>query len=198
MIEIQEDTKLIQNILNGDPKAQKILYENYSESVKNFLKNKYSSYHDLDDDVAEIMIKVFMKLETYDNKKSKFRSWVFTIAKNHVIDKWRCSSCIKTTDIDNIILTATTNSGFVTTNSVEIQVNPTYTTCTDFENCSSINYISTQLSATDFTLLDMKYVQGYNYVEIGKEFNLTSSTISNRVNYIKTKLKNNKNEIVYE
>jgi DNA-directed RNA polymerase specialized sigma24 family protein len=43
----------------------------------------------------------------------------------------------------------------------------------------------------------MKYVQGYDYNEIGKEFNLTSSTISNKVNYIKTKLKKDK-EIILE
>jgi RNA polymerase sigma factor (sigma-70 family) len=67
----------------------------------------------------------------------------------------------------------------------------------EFENNSSISYISTQISPQDFTLLDMKYVQGYDYCEIGKEFNVTSSTISNRVNYIKTKLKKNNPEIIY-
>ena len=35
----------------------------------------------------------------------------------------------------------------------------------------------------------MKYIGGYSHCEIGKEFNLTSSTVSNRINYIKTKLK---------
>jgi DNA-directed RNA polymerase specialized sigma24 family protein len=44
----------------------------------------------------------------------------------------------------------------------------------------------------------MKYVQGYNYCEIGKEFNTTSSTISNKVNYIKTKLKKEFSEIMEE
>jgi len=68
----------------------------------------------------------------------------------------------------------------------------------EFENCSSINYISDQITPQDFTLLDMKYVQGYDYNEIGAEFDVTSSTISNRVNYIKTKLKKNNPEIIYE
>ena len=72
--------ELIQNTLNGSPQAQEILYDKYKKSVRNFLKNKYSVYYDLDDDVAEIMIKVFIKLNTFDSTKSKFRSWVFSIA----------------------------------------------------------------------------------------------------------------------
>ena len=45
------------------------------------------------------------------------------------------------------------------------------------------------MSLPDFTLLDMKYNQGFTYDEIGQEFNLTSNTISNRVNYIKGKVR---------
>ena len=190
----------------GDSKAQEIIYDRYGKSVKNFLKNKYSQYYDLDDDVSEIMIKVFTKLQTFDETKSKFSSWVFSIAKNHVIDKWRCSGCSTTLQVDNFDYTITSSisgsgdNGYLTSNNTELQVNPTNMTCcnTDFENCSSINYISSQLSPQDFTLLDMKYIQGYDYNEIGNEFNLTSSTVSNRVNYIKTKLKKNNPEIIYD
>lgn len=207
----QVDTELIQEILDGNARAQEILYEKYSKSVKNFLKEKYSIYYDLDDDVAEIMIKVFMKLETFDVKKSKFRSWVFSVAKNHMIDKWRSniitltsgnSSCTYSVSADTADISS---SGFITSSNTTMPINVgntfTVSNCCagiEFENCNSINYISTQLSAIDFTLLDMKYVQGYDYNEIGKEFNVTSSTISNRVNYIKTKLKKNNPEIIYE
>ena len=191
--------------MTGDPRAQEILYEKYTKSVKKFLRNKYSLYYDIDDDVAEIMIKVFMKLDTYDNTKSKFESWVFTIAKNYVIDKWR-GSCVVTLNAGNLNFSTSadtnsisTSNGYLTSNNSEIQLNQTFTSCnTDFENCSSINFISNQLTPQDYTLLDMKYMQGYNYCEIGSEFNVTSSTISNRVNYIKTKLKKNNPEIIYE
>jgi len=203
----QRDTELIQNTLTGDPKAQEILYEKYSQSVKNFLSKKYSQYYDLEDDVAEIMIKVFMKLHTYDNTKSKFKSWVFSIAKNHVIDKWRTNAtiCVENTENMNITtsgdsLSIPSNNTYLTSNNADIKLDAGFMSCcnTDFENCSSINFISDQLTPQDFTLLDMKYVQGYDYNEIGCEFNLTSSTVSNRVNYIKSKLKKNNPEIIYE
>ncbi len=182
-----------------------MLYDSYSESIKNFLKKKYSIYYDLNDDVSEIMIKVFIKLDSFDSSKSKFRSWVFSIAKNHMIDKWRSNTITLTGNSTGIAVDYDVNSSYITSNApASMNFNTstfTIANCCaglEFENCSSINYISNQLTATDFTLLNMKYVQGYNYNEIGTEFNLTSSTISNRVNYIKTKLKKNNTEIIYE
>jgi len=211
---IQEDTELIQNTLNGNSQAQEILYEKYKKSVKNFLKRKYSVYYDLDDDVSEIMIKVIMNLENYDSSKAKFRSWVFSIAKNHMVDKWRNNSITLTGSNTNCVISYSTtttadvasNSSFITSNnagSLEIGNNGyTTTNCSsadyEFENCSTINFVSDQLTPQDFTLLDMKYAQGYSYDEIGSEFNLSSNTISNKVNYIKTKLKKNNPEIIYD
>jgi DNA-directed RNA polymerase specialized sigma24 family protein len=61
-----------------------------------------------------------------------------------------------------------------------------------------VSFISTQISPNDFALLDMKYVQGYDYKEIGSEFQLTSSTVSNKINYIKTKLKKTMPEDIFE
>lgn len=177
--------------------------------MRDFIRNKYSSYNDIEDDISEIMIKVFTKLQTFDPEKSKFKSWVITIVKNHMVDKWRCNTITLTSGAScTISITADndlSNAAFFTSSNTampldESPISFTTNNCgtVEFDNCSSINYISTQLTPQDFTLLDMKYVQGYDYNEIGKEFNVTSSTISNRVNYIKTKLKKNNTEIIYE
>lgn len=206
MIKMQRDTVLIQNILEGNLEAEEILYEKYKKIITDFLGKKYSLFNDVEDDVAEILIKVFMNISTYDVTKSKFKSWVFNIAKNHIIDKWRNNGTISLTG-SNTTCTISTEDALlnscITTSTAMIGTCGTFTTfncCAgiEFENCSSINHISNQLSPQDFTLLDMKYVQGYNYTEIGSEFNVSSSTISNRVNYIKTKLKKNNSEIIYD
>jgi RNA polymerase sigma factor (sigma-70 family) len=194
--------------LKGNPKAQEILYNKYKIIVKNFIKSKYSNINDIDDDVSEIMIKVIMNLESFDVNKSKFKSWVFSIAKNYMIDKWRNNSITLTGNNTNCVISYTTGDSYydnistsyinatsdMFTNSTSINNTADY----DFENCSSISYITNQLTPQDYTLLNMKYIQGYNYNEIGCEFNLTSSTISNRINYIKTKLKKDNPEIIYE
>jgi len=191
--------------LNGNLVAQKTLYDRYKKIIKNFVKSKYSIVYDLDDDVSEILIRVFLNIKDFDGSKSKFKSWVFSIAKNYMIDKWRGGTTILASNFDNTLTLSNnvTCKAFVTTGNssgdwsdYNFSVNDnSYKANSDFENCSSINYISSQLSASDFAMLNMKYVEGYDYCEIGKEFNLTSTTISNRVNYIKTKIKKNNPDI---
>lgn len=190
--------------MKGNQKAEEILYEKYKIIIHNYLRSKYPKNYDIDDDVSEIMIKAIMNIKKFDDNKSKFKSWIFSIAKNHMIDKWRTNTITITGSNTNYTYSIDDNNVYfnqdmVTTSSGTFNDTTSYSTADyDFENCSSITYISSQLSPQDYTLLDMKYVQGYNYNEIGIEFNLTSTTVSNRVNYIKTKLKKDNPEIIYE
>lgn len=191
----QEDLSLIQNILQGDRESEELLYEKYHKIVYNYLKKKYPNNYYIDDDVSEILIKIFTTLDSYQSDRSKFRSWVFTIAKNYMIDKSRRNDVLTgSITIDNADVGVLTDG--VTTGDTLIlsdDANVTYTSTGEnltFENCDTINYVMNQFTSTDCALLDMKYSLGYNYDEIGVEFNMSSNTISNRVNYIKTKAKN--------
>jgi RNA polymerase sigma-70 factor (ECF subfamily) len=196
----QEDKILIQNILDGNQIAQEALYKRYRKIVKDFILSKYPTYYDIDDDVSEILIKIFMNITNFSEHKSKFKSWVLSITKNYMIDKWRCTTACRTTIISASLTACNYSSSFFnstfTTNNID-NSSISNAAC-GFENSNAVNYISTQLSPQDFTLLDMKYVQGYNYKEIGNEFQLTSSTVSNKINYIKTKLKKNISEDLSE
>jgi RNA polymerase sigma-70 factor (ECF subfamily) len=187
-----EDINLIKEVLNKNYKAEKLFFDKYRKIIKNFLKNKFSKIviDDIDDYVSDILIKVYENLNKY-NIKFNFKTWVLTIAKHHMIDVWRNNAI--TIPINNIILDENDdeNNYCTTTGCLTFNENSSFSTSciVDFENNSSISYISSQLSPEDYTLLTMKYIQGYDYNEIAQEFNLTSSTISNKVNYIKTKLK---------
>jgi RNA polymerase sigma factor (sigma-70 family) len=199
--------------LNGtNREAQEIFYETYRKVIKDYLKHKYPKCNadDLDDCVSDILIKVFYNLNKYDSEKSCLKTWVLAITKNYMYDRNRknCSNSGNTTNTGFGGITSTIN----TTGSINVDYNNSTTICcgnlsyisntisggSDFENCSSINYITSQLSPSDYTLLNMKYLQGYNYCEIGKEFQLSSSTVSNKINYIKTKLKKSMSEEMYD
>jgi len=189
-----EDTINIQN-LNGNLVAQNNLYIKYKKILNDYIKYKYPKHKDVDDDVAEILTKIFLNIEKFDNNKSKFKSWCLSIANNHMIDKWRNNSTYKlcldkkntntvSEDINNLMSYFNTNNTLSESNNLDVN--------------SSINYISSQISEDDFKYLNLKYIEGYNYSEIGDFFNVTSSTVSNRVNYIKTKLKKNNKEIIFD
>lgn len=174
-----EDLKLIRKILSGDKKSEIELYEKYRKILKFFLIKKQTKIlsEDIDDIITEILTKIFISLNSYDSNKSLFKTWVFNIATNYLYDKYRYEKNKKTISIENNIFTE-----YNTTCIASDIVN-------EFENNSFINYISENLSDEDFNMINMKYNLGYNYAEIGKIYNYSSSTVSNKVNYIKTKIK---------
>jgi RNA polymerase sigma-70 factor (ECF subfamily) len=175
------DVDLIKEILDGGNKhAENTLYNKYKTFIKGFLNKNYSKNFDVDDDVSEILINIFLKLDTYDNTKSKFKSWVVTITKNYMVDKWRKNT---------LELSSYDNNSNLTNIPLFDCLNYSTTACVDFEINNSISYASSNINSEDLKMLNMKYVEGYNYSEIGDHFNLTSDTVSNKVNYLKTKLK---------
>jgi len=194
--------------------AHEIFYKTYQKIIKDYLKYKFSRHNtdDIDDYVSEILVKVFYSLDKYNSEKSSFKTWVLAITKNYIIDVHRKNTTL--ISFTNSGVTTNTAFGEIVNSSNTCNTTSSYNTATgqyalnynstsccnnsDFENCNSISYISSQLSPSDYTLLNMKYIQGYNYCEIGQEFQLTSSTVSNKINYIKAKLKKSMLEEFYD
>jgi RNA polymerase sigma factor (sigma-70 family) len=193
--EIQtENSKIIQNILNGgDLEAQNHLYEICKNNIEAYLKYKYPKYIDYDDDVSEIITKIFDNLNLFDQNRSNLKTWIISITNNHIIDKWRDNkiSSIKQNKKNNQTISEDINETFFSSSSTT-QTNKNI----DFETKDLVNYLYSQISYPDCELLDMKYVQGYTHEEIGNKFNLSSATISNRINYIKSKLKKNNKDLL--
>lgn len=189
----ETDIILIKNILRGNVFAQNKFYERYKKILTDYIKFKYYNNIDIEDDVSEILIKIFNNLKKYDKEKASVMTWVITIAKNHMTDKFRCglTGTLTINADDNITIDNSNVTSDSTCWNSDLN-NISYTVSSDipqFETSNAVNYISSQLNSCDFTFLDMHYNYGYSYCEIGSEFNLTSNTISNRVNYLKTKLK---------
>lgn len=177
---IEEDNILIDGILDGNKCSQERLYSKYRNVISSYIRKNYPYNTYIDDDVSEILIKIFSKLESYNNTKSKFKTWVINIIKNHMIDKFRSNENVHTYSL---------NLNYNDNQNIVASTSDCTNTSSDYVNI--VNYISSTLDTCDFTFLDMHYSQGYSYSEIATEFNMTSNTISNRVNYIKTKLRNN-------
>ena len=187
MINIQ---KLIAETLDGNNKAYEKIYNTSKDKVSKFLYKNYSYNFEHDDDVSEILFKVFKKLKNYDSSKSKFDTWVIMITKSYMIDKSRKHTPIyvsftsNTFTADNI---AFTNESTPTFNMVEppSYLNSPHDT---LETSDSLNFISNNISINDFSMLTMNS-EGYSYNEIAKEFGSDESKISNKLNYTRSKIK---------
>lgn len=181
MVETEMDMILIKGILMHNKQMQNDFYLKYSDLVAKFLKVKYGNVVDIEDVVSETLIKVFNNLNKYNPERGSVKTWIYNIAKNHLIDKLR-RECNK----------SYMNIHDVDVSSLSVKIGNS----NEFDSCDMLEYVSNTIDNCDYTLLNMKYNLGYNYCEIGEEFNITSSTVSNKINYIKSKLKKNKEIII--
>lgn len=206
---MKKDGKIITGIKKGEKKAEKLLYDRYRERVEKYLLNKYPHEKDIEDCVSEILIKIFQNIDQYDKKRGKFSTWVIKIANNYMIDKARKNENkpievrYDTTTTDGTLCLYSDPTTFTCGSSgADITVGFTHTSNyqpisfsqpdQDMENKDALDFISHRIGINDFHLLNMKYKEGYDYKEMESEMKLSSNTLSNRVNYVRTKLKKGK------
>ena len=65
------------------------LYVDFSEKVLRYVLGKVGDTDTAEDICADIFLKVYEKLDTYDETKAALSTWIFTIARNTVTDHFR-------------------------------------------------------------------------------------------------------------
>ena len=73
-----------------DPFTQ--IYHTYFAKLYNYIYYRVGEVHVTDDLVSEVFSKVIEKYQTYDPEKGKFKTWLFTIAHNTVINFYKKNS----------------------------------------------------------------------------------------------------------
>ena len=73
----------------GDPEAFARLYDAYVERVTRYVFFRVSEPVDTEDLVAQVFLKAWENLERYKMGSSPFIAWLYTIARNLVIDHYR-------------------------------------------------------------------------------------------------------------
>ncbi len=178
----QEDNILIEQIIrHNDQKASNKLYEFYYKEVRTFIKKKFSklSSDDVDDLSADAITKSFVSLTTFDSKKSSFKTWIYTIAENVVLNFNKKLE----NRIDKVhyhYLEDADNKNFDIPFGENLEEN--------YSTEQAVNYAVSNLDNDTHDMIKKKYVEGYSHYEIGELYSLSSSTVSNKINYAKSKL----------
>ena len=84
--EREDDVDYIQRALTGDAAALEALILRHQSSIFNIALNMTGDIHRAEDVTQEILIIIISKLATYDQKKASFRTWLYRIVANHVIN----------------------------------------------------------------------------------------------------------------
>jgi RNA polymerase sigma-70 factor (ECF subfamily) len=84
-MENRSDKQLISAYLRGEEKSLEVLIGRYLKPIYSFTYRYIGNSQDAEDITQDTFIKVWRHLKKFDQEK-KFRTWIFSIAKNTCID----------------------------------------------------------------------------------------------------------------
>jgi len=79
------DEQLVAVYLKGDEKALEILISRHLKFLYNFVYGFVGNKQEAEDVVQETFVKIWRSVKKFDKKK-KFKTWIFRIARNTAID----------------------------------------------------------------------------------------------------------------
>jgi RNA polymerase sigma-70 factor (ECF subfamily) len=180
-MEYNDNDLINEIILKNDNKSSSILYNKYYKELKIYLRKKYKNinHDDIDDLASEAISKSFISIKNYDSNKSSFKTWIYTIADNLTLNFInKLENRVEKIhynylqDIDN--------------NNFDIPSNENQEK--KYSMLQELNFGTEKIDSDVYKMMQMKYIEGYSYEEIGNVYSMTSSTIFNKITYAKGKV----------
>ncbi len=170
---IADDTALVSAALEGDNNAFEALITRYREAIYRLMIARTSSPHDADDLIQETLIKVYINLARYD-KQYTFGQWIYTIARNTLIDSQRRRH-------DDFSL----DDRFSITDSR----NPSPEQCViNNQDRKLIEASIGRLSNTHAELFRMRFLDEYSYEEIAEKLKMPLGSVKTNIHRARAKM----------
>lgn len=85
---MNEDIEFVQKALKGEKKAFEMIIQKYQSPLINYV-GRMVKENELARDITQgVFIKAYSSLHSY-RQEYKFKTWLFKIASNSIIDYWR-------------------------------------------------------------------------------------------------------------
>ncbi|AWA30527.1 RNA polymerase subunit sigma-70 [Flavobacterium magnum] len=81
--------ELLPLVLKKDERAFTLLYDMYSKNLYGVIYNLVRDREEAEDVLQEVFVKIWKNIETYNESKGRFFTWILNIARNTTIDKLR-------------------------------------------------------------------------------------------------------------
>ncbi len=95
-----DDYKIVSKCQAGDSDAFAVLYDAYIDSIYRFIYYRTMHRQTAEDLVSQTFCKALENISSFNRGKGAFRSWLYSIARNLVIDHYRTRK--HTEDIDTV------------------------------------------------------------------------------------------------
>lgn len=80
------DLHLIEMILLGNKDALHALIERHQQFIFNIALKMINNVQDAEDVTQEVLIKIVVKLSSFDSTKGRFRTWLYRVTFNHILN----------------------------------------------------------------------------------------------------------------
>src|SRR5688572_33033142 len=149
------------------------IYTQFHQVLLSFIKSKVNNHHDAEDILQNIFIKVANGIGDL-NRKEKLQSWVYTIARNAIIDYYRSNKDQKKLSIEGDISDSFTDEDYIDT--------------TKGLDCCLINFVNQLPEEYRDIIIDVE-MKGVKQKDLAEKYNLAYPTIRSKVQRGREKLK---------
>ena len=178
---IQNDTQtflseedLVARLGTKSKDALEYIYDHYSASLYGIILKIVVREEIAQEVLQDTFIKIWNKIDTYDNQKGRLFTWMLNIARNLAIDRIRSKEYSQFNK---------TNSGFQNVSMVDENQGDTKI------DGIGMDKVLDQLPHEQKLLIEMMYFKGFSQSEISKELDMPLGTIKTRVRSAMTKLR---------
>ena len=73
----------------GSIPSNEEIYMKYKDKVLGYIRNHVNSPEDAEDLCSDVFIKIYSKIDTFDESKASLSTWIYAMTSNTVIDFYR-------------------------------------------------------------------------------------------------------------
>ena len=157
----QED--VLQLIQKKDDRAYSVLYDMYAKSLFAVISNLIKDREEAEDILQEVFIKIWKNIDSYNESKGRFYTWMLNIARNSSIDKMRSKNFNnnkQNLSSDNFVHLFDDNNKFI--NKID---------------AIGIHEFIKKLKPKCIALIDLLFFKGYTQQEASEELEIPLGTV---------------------
>jgi RNA polymerase sigma-70 factor (ECF subfamily) len=155
--------ELLPQIYKKDNRAFTLLYDMYSKSLYGIIFNLIKDKEESEDVLQEVFVKIWKNIESYNESKGRFFTWILNIARNTAIDKLRSkghNNSLKNLSSDNFVHILDNNAS--ATNKID---------------AIGIKEFVKKLKPKCIRLIDLLFFKGYTQQEASDELEIPLGTV---------------------